>query len=98
LKLDPITEAGARSVQEKQKALLSEIIETVNDLFDGDLADQDTPVYVNNVILGKLLESEKLIQQAGLKSRVVGTANERLESINEIRAPVRRENVRNQPF
>lgn len=63
-KLDPITEAGSGSVQEKEKALLREIIEKVNDLFEGDLTDQDKLVYVNNVIKGKLLESETLRQQA----------------------------------
>jgi type I restriction enzyme, R subunit len=63
-KLDPITEAGGGSVQEKQKALLSEIIRKVNDLFEGEVTDQDKLVYVNNVIKGKLLESAKLQQQA----------------------------------
>ena len=63
-KLEPITEAGSGSVQEKQKALLNEIIQRVNDLFEGDLTDQDKLVYVNNVIMGKLLESETLKQQA----------------------------------
>ena len=63
-KLEPITEAGGGSVQEKQKALLNEIIQRVNDLFEGDLTDQDKLVYVNNVIRGKLLESETLQQQA----------------------------------
>ena len=33
-KLKPITEAGSGSVQEKEKALLAEIIEKVNDLFE----------------------------------------------------------------
>ena len=51
-------------MQEKEKALLDEIIEKVNDLFEGDLTDQDKLVYVNNVIKGKLLESETLRQQA----------------------------------
>ncbi len=63
-RLEPITEAGGGSVQEKQKALLNEIIRQVNDLFEGDLTDQDKLVYVNNVIMGKLLESETLKQQA----------------------------------
>ena len=63
-KLEPITEAGSGSVQEKEKAWLDEIIEKVNDLFEGDLTDQDKLVYVNNVIKGKLLESETL-QAAG---------------------------------
>jgi type I restriction enzyme R subunit len=62
--LMPLTEAGSGSVQERQKAYLSEIIEKVNDLFDGDLTDQDKLVYVNDVIKGKLLESETLRRQA----------------------------------
>lgn len=68
-KLNPITESGSGSVQEKEKSLLNEIIEKVNDLFDGDLTDQDKLVYVNNVIKGKLLESEKLQQQAANNSK-----------------------------
>ena len=55
-KLEPITEAGAGAVQEKEKARLAEIIEKVNDLFEGELTDEDKLVYVNNVIKGKLLE------------------------------------------
>jgi len=68
-KLEPITEAGSGKVQEKEKALLREIIEKVNDLFEGDLTDQDKLVYVNNVIKGKLLESETLRQQAANNSK-----------------------------
>jgi type I restriction enzyme, R subunit len=66
---EPITEAGGGSVQEKQKALLNEIIQRVNDLFEGELTDQDKLVYVNNVIMGKLLESETLRQQAANNSK-----------------------------
>ena len=40
-KLAPITEAGSGSVQEKEKALLDAIIQKVNDLFKGELTDQD---------------------------------------------------------
>jgi type I restriction enzyme R subunit len=68
-KLEPITEVGSGKVQEKEKAYLSEIIAKVNDLFDGELTDQDKLVYVNNVILGKLLESETLMQQAANNSK-----------------------------
>ena len=32
-KLEPLTEVGGGSVQEKQKTLMSEIIKKVNDLF-----------------------------------------------------------------
>jgi len=62
--LEPLTEAGGGGLHDKQKALLSEIVERVNDLFDGDLTDGDQLVYVNDVIKGKMLESEKLRQQA----------------------------------
>lgn len=41
-----------------------EIIAKVNDLFEGDLTDNDRLVYVNDVIKGKLLESKILAQQA----------------------------------
>ncbi|WP_005035459.1 type I restriction endonuclease subunit R [Holophaga foetida] len=63
-KLNPITGAGSGSVQEKEKAYLSAIIEKVNDLFQGELTEQDKLVYVNNVIKGKLMESDTLRQQA----------------------------------
>ena len=63
-KLQPITETGIGSLQEKEKALLAEIIAKVNDLFQGDVTDDDQLIYVNNVIKGKLLESETLAQQA----------------------------------
>lgn len=63
-KLPPLTEVGSGSVQEKEKARLDEIIAKVNDLFEGDLTDDDQLVYVNNVIKGKLLESQELIVQA----------------------------------
>jgi type I restriction enzyme, R subunit len=63
-KLDPPDDAGGGRVNEKDKVRLSEIIERVNDLFEGDLTDQDKLVYVNNVIKGKLLESATLKQQA----------------------------------
>jgi type I restriction enzyme R subunit len=63
-KLPPLSEAGSGSLHEKEKARLEEIIAKVNDLFEGDLTDNDQLVYVNNVIKGKLLESEELVLQA----------------------------------
>lgn len=62
--LEPLGEAGSGGVREKEKAYLTEIISKVNDLFEGELTDDDKLVYVNNVIKGKLLESEILVQQA----------------------------------
>ncbi len=63
-KLDPMTDVGSGEVQDKQKILLREIVDQVNDLFDGELTDEDKLVYVNNVLKGKLLESNLLVQQA----------------------------------
>jgi type I restriction enzyme R subunit len=85
-KLDPITEAGSGSVQEKEKALLNEIIEKVNDLFEGELTDQDKLVYVNNVIKGKLLESETLRQQAtnNTKEQFANSPDLKTELLNAI--------------
>lgn len=68
-KIAPVSDAGSGTLQEKQKALLREIIEKVNDLFDGDLTDGDQLVYVNEVIKGKLLESEELVTQAQNNSK-----------------------------
>lgn len=67
--LQPLTEAGSGEVREVKKALLQEIIEKVNELFRGELSDNDKLVYVNNVIKGKLLESKTLQQQASSNSK-----------------------------
>jgi len=67
--LKPLTEAGSGGVYAKEKALLDEIIEKVNGLFSGDLTEGDQLVYVNNVIKGKLLESEVLVQQASSNTK-----------------------------
>jgi len=64
IKLQPLTDSGSGAVQTKEKLSLAEIIEQVNDLFDGELTDDDKLVYINNVIKGKLLESPTLMQQA----------------------------------
>ena len=63
-KLRPLSESGSGLVQEKEKVYLYEIIARVNDLFEGDIAESDRLIYVNNVIKGKLLESAVLVQQA----------------------------------
>ena len=84
--LDPMTELGSGAVQEKKRAYLSEIIEKVNDLFKGELSDNDKLVYVNNVIKGKLLESETLISQAAnnTKEQFAGSPDLRNEIVNAI--------------
>lgn len=85
-KLEPITEAGSGSVQEKEKAFLNEIIKKVNVLFEGELTDQDKLVYVNDVIMGKLLESETLKQQAtnNTKEQFANSPDLKTELLNAI--------------
>jgi type I restriction enzyme, R subunit len=61
--LEPLSEAGSGQVQDKQKAWMSEIIEKVNEIFSGDLTDEDQVAFVQHV-RGKLLESETLQTQA----------------------------------
>ena len=68
-KLEPITEAGSGSVQEKEKAYLGEIIAKLNDLFGGDTTDQDQLGYVKHAILGKMLESPTLREQAASNTK-----------------------------
>lgn len=63
-KLQAIYDAGSGTVQEKERALLAEIVARVNDLFQGDTSDEDQLIYVNNVLKGKLLQSDTLAEQA----------------------------------
>jgi type I restriction enzyme R subunit len=85
-KLEPITDAGRGMVQERQKALLNEIIQRVNDLFEGDLTEQDKLVYVNDVIKGKLLESAKLGVQAAnnTKEQFANSPDLKAEILNAV--------------
>ncbi|ABN76963.1 type I restriction endonuclease subunit R [Cereibacter sphaeroides] len=62
-KLKPMTETGSANVQDKEKALLSQIVAKLNDLFTGDLTDNDQLSYAMTV-KGKLLENTTLAQQA----------------------------------
>ena len=62
-KLTAMTGMGSGSVQEREKALLAEIIAKVNDLFGGDTTDGDQLSYVTT-LRDKMLESEILVTQA----------------------------------
>jgi len=64
VKIYATEESGSGEVQDKSRIALAELIEKVNDLFEGDLTPGDKLVYVNDVIKGKLMESEKLAEQA----------------------------------
>ena len=60
----PAMKPGGGAVEDKDKVMLSEIIERLNELFTGDLTDDDKVNYVGTVLKGKLLESKQLQQQA----------------------------------
>ncbi len=62
-KLNPINDVGDGQVHDKNKILLSAILEQLNDLFHGDLTDDDKLGYPY-IILKKLLESDILQHQA----------------------------------
>ncbi len=67
--LQPLTDAGSGQVQDKQKIRLRELIEALNDLFDGDITDGDTVSYVDSVLKSKMLESGALQAQAKANTR-----------------------------
>jgi type I restriction enzyme R subunit len=60
---------GGGGVQDKDKVELAEIIAKLNDLFSGELSDNDKITYVRAVIRGKLMESPTLRQQAAANSK-----------------------------
>jgi type I restriction enzyme R subunit len=64
VKLFGAEQVGSGQVQDKSKVALDELIAKVNDLFEGDLTPGDKLVYVNDVIKGKLMESQLLQEQA----------------------------------
>jgi len=63
-RLDPLSAPGSGEVQDPQRVLLAEIIQAVNDLFGGELSNEDKLVYVNGVLKTKLLQSKILVRQA----------------------------------
>jgi Type I site-specific restriction-modification system, R (restriction) subunit and related helicases len=58
------SEAGSGMVRDKHRESLDAIIQRVNEIFVGHISDNDKLVYVNNVIMGKLMDCELLIEQA----------------------------------
>ena len=65
----PPSKPGGGSVNEKEKARLAEIISKLNDLFTGDLTDDDKLTYVGTVIKNKLLEDKALQSQAASNTK-----------------------------
>ena len=69
-KLAPLSDTGTGKVQQKQRAHLKEIIEKVNEIFEGDFASDDAKlVYIQDVIKGRMAESKVLQQQAASNTK-----------------------------
>jgi type I restriction enzyme R subunit len=85
-RLAPLADAGSGEVRDPERARLEEIIQAVNDLFEGELTDDDKFVYVNEVLRTKLLESSILVQQAvsNTKEQFAASPNLREELTNAI--------------
>ena len=66
--LSPVTEAGSGQVQDRHKQRLAEIIEALNDLFEGELTDGDKVSFFEG-LRSKLMESETLKAQAAVNGR-----------------------------
>lgn len=66
--LKPITETGSGQVQEKEKAALDEIIQRMNDLFDGPFTEADAVTWVSHAT-AKMMENETLKTQASGNSK-----------------------------
>ena len=65
--LKPIADVGSGVAREPETAYLSTLIQKLNHLFEGELSDADLLGYAHH-IKGKLLENEKLAQQAARNS------------------------------
>lgn len=63
-KLTGMAEVGSGGIHEKEKALLDEIIERVNGLFDGELSDEDQLAYVTGFLRSHMAASDELRVQA----------------------------------
>ncbi len=61
--LPPLSGAGTGQPRDPEMIALSELIQAVNDLFEGDLSNADRVAYVDHVV-GKLMENDTLASQA----------------------------------
>jgi type I restriction enzyme, R subunit len=67
--LPPLDAVGSGGIHIKDQAYLSEIIERVNGLFEGQIRDEDQLQYVDGAIKGKLLQNDTLAKQAADNSK-----------------------------
>lgn len=63
-KLSGMAEVGSGGLHEKEKARLDEIIAKLNDLFEGEITEENQLIYLNGVLMGHMLGSEDLQTQA----------------------------------
>ena len=67
-KLQPLTSIGSGKAHDPEIAMLAQIIAKMNDLFEGDLTENDLLALANHVS-GKMMENEMLEQQAGANTK-----------------------------
>lgn len=67
-KLKPLTDVGSGQARDPHQVMLSEIIEKMNDLFEGELDENDKLTLVNHVA-GKMLDNVTLAQQAAANTK-----------------------------
>jgi type I restriction enzyme R subunit len=67
-KLDPLTAVGSAKIHDPDMVRLKEIIQKMNDLFEGELTDADQ-INVVNHIRDKMLENPVLAQQAAANQK-----------------------------
>jgi len=67
-KLSPVTAVGTGQARDPHQVLLSQIIEQMNDLFEGEIDDNDKLALVQHVA-SKMLDNAKLAQQASANTK-----------------------------
>lgn len=67
-KLKPLTDIGSRKSHDPEVAMLSAIIAKMNDLFEGDLTDNDVLALANHVG-GLMMDNEMLAEQAAANTK-----------------------------
>ena len=66
--LAPITETGSGAVQDRHKKRLADIVQAINDLFEGNITEGDAVSYVETM-KAKMMESPILIEQAAANGK-----------------------------
>ncbi|MET3663604.1 type I restriction enzyme R subunit [Caulobacter sp. 1776] len=85
-KLSGMAEVGSGGLHEKEKARLDEIIAKLNDLFEGEITEENQLIYLNGVLMGHMLGSEDLQTQAmaNKKAQFASSPTIREEFLNAV--------------